>query len=124
MQTKKAQQKIVAPTKATTKPADNEYEDTTINHRQRRSQIIRAQKRKSNNDRIAFLAKYETADIPALTIKSRGARELFGANMHLQLNAWTYEKYFSNEIIDEETEKPLEYQDLVKMEKYHDKWTT
>ena len=74
-----------------------------------------AQKRKSNNDRIAFLAENETDDIPALTIKSRGAKWLVGVNMHLQLDEWTYDKYFANAIIDEETGKSLEYRDLVKM---------
>ena len=57
VQTKIAQQKIVAPTKATTKSADIEDENTTINHRPRRSQRVRAQKRKPNNDSIAFLAE-------------------------------------------------------------------
>ena len=57
MQTKRAQQKIMAPTNTTTKPEDNEYENTTINHRLRRSQRVQAQK-KTNNDRIAFLAEY------------------------------------------------------------------
>ena len=114
----------MAPTKAVTKPADDEDEGTTINHIPRRRQTVMAQKRKSNNDRIDFIAKYETADIPALTIKSRGARGLGGANMHLQLDEWAYDKYFENEIIDEETGKFLEYRDLVKMEKYQDTWNT
>ena len=124
MQTKKAQQKIVAPTKAATKSADDEDEDTKINHKPRRSKGFLAQRRKSNNDCIVFLAKNETADITALTIKNRGAIVLGGANMHLQLNKWAYDKYFANAIIDEETEKYLEYQDLVRMEKYQDTWTT
>ena len=48
-----------------------------------------AQKRKSDNDalhHIKFLAANETADIPALTVKSIGTRGLDGANMHLQLD--------------------------------------
>ena len=59
-----------------------------------------------------------------MTIKSRGAIGLGGANMHLQLDEWAYEKYFANAIIDEDTEKSLGYRDLVKMEKYHNAWTT
>ena len=83
-----------------------------------------AQKRKSNNDHITYLTANETADIAALTVKIRGARGLGGANMHLQLYEWDYDKYFANAIIDEETEKLLEYQDSVKMENYQDTWTT
>ena len=64
VQTKIVQQKIVAPKKATTKPADNKDENTTINNRLRRSQRVRAQKRKPNNNRIAFITENETADIP------------------------------------------------------------
>ena len=64
----------MAPTKVAAKPVDYEDEDTTINHTPRRSKRVMAQKRKSNNDRIAFLAENETDDIPALTIKSRGAK--------------------------------------------------
>ena len=100
MQTKRAQQKIVEPTKTTTKPADNEDENTTINHILRRSQRVWEQKRKPNNDHIAFFALNETADIPDLTIKRRGAIGMGGANMHLQLYEWAYDKYFSNAIID------------------------
>ena len=59
-----------------------------------------------------------------MTIKSKGARGFSGANMHLQLDKWAYDKYFANAIIDEETGKYLEYQDLVKLEKYQDTWTT
>ena len=84
-------------------------------------------KRKSNNNalhRIIFLAANKTADIPALTVKSRGTRGLGGANMHLQLDEWAYDEYFGNAIIDEETGKLLEYRDLVKMENYQDTWTT
>ena len=86
MQTRISQQKILAPTKATTKPADIEYENTKINHRPKISKRVRAQKRKPNNDRIVFFAENETADIPDLTIKSRRERGLGGANMHLQLD--------------------------------------
>ena len=43
--------------------------------------------------------------------------------MHLQLDEWAYDKYFTNAIIDEYNGKSLEYQDLVKMEKYQDTWT-
>ena len=86
VQTKRAQYKIMAPTKTTTKPADNEDENTTINHRLRRSQRVRAQKRKPNNDRIAFIAENKTAEIPYLTIKRIGSRGLGGANIHLQLD--------------------------------------
>ena len=121
MQNKRRQQKIMAPTKTTTKPADNEDESTTINHRLRISQRVR--EKKPNNNRIAFLAENETADIPVLKIKRRGARELGGANMHLQLDEWDYDKYFVNEIIDEDTGKSLEYRDLVKMGNYDDTWT-
>ena len=58
-----------------------------------------------------------------MTIKRRGARGLVGASMHLQLDEWAYDEYFANVIIDEDTEKSLEYRYLVKMEKYHDTWT-
>ena len=44
--------------------------------------------------------------------------------MHLQLDEWAYDKYFSNVIIDEDTGKSLEYRDLVNMEKCHNTWTT
>ena len=44
VQTKRAQYKIMAPTKTTTKPADNEDENTTINHRLRRSQRVSGEK--------------------------------------------------------------------------------
>ena len=108
MQTKTAQQKTVAPTKATTKNVDNEDEYTTIYHRPRRSQRVRAPKRKPNNDCIAFLAENETAEIPALTIKRRASRGLGSANMHIQLYDWAYDKYFANAIIDEDTGKSLE----------------
>ena len=113
----------MAPTKTTTKPAYNEDKITTINHILRRNQRVRLKKRKPNNNRITFLAENETADIPALTIKRRGAKGLSGANMHLQLDEWAYDKYFTNAIIDEYNGKSLEYQDLVKMEKYQDTWT-
>ena len=86
-----------------------------------------AQKRKSDNDalhRIKFIAANKTADMPDLTVKIRGTRGLDGANMHLQLDEWAYDEYFANAIIDEETGKLLEYQDLVKLEKYRDTWTT
>ena len=106
----------MATTKETTKPADDGNEYTTINHRPRRIQRVRAQKRKSNNDHIAFFAENETADIPALTIKIRGERGLGAANMHLQRDEWAYYKYFANAIIDEDTGKYLEYRELVKME--------
>ena len=124
VQTKISQQKIMAPTKTTTKPADNEDENTTINHRLRISQIVSEQKIKPKNDRITFLAENGTANIPALTIKRRRARGMGGANMHLQLDGWVYEKYFANAIVDEDTEKSLEYRDLVNMEKYHDTWNS
>ena len=114
----------MAPTKIAAKPAYDEDEDTTINHRERIIKRVMAQKIKSNNNPIAFLEANETADIPALTVKSKGARGLGGANMHLQLNEWAYDEYFANAIIDEETGKSLEYQDLVKMKKYQDTWTT
>ena len=114
----------MAPTTATPKHAYDEDEYTTINNRPRRSQRVRAHKIKPNNDRITFLEKNETADIPALTIKSRRAIGLGGADMHLQLYEWCYDKYFANAIIDEETGKSLEYQYLVQMEKYQDTWTT
>ena len=57
VQTKISQHKIMVPTKTTTKPADNEDENTTINHRQRKNQRVRAQKRKPNNNRITFIAE-------------------------------------------------------------------
>ena len=76
MQTKKAQQNIVAPTKATTKPAYYEDKNTTINHRPRISQRVRAQTRKPNNDRIAFLAENETADISALTNQKQRSKSI------------------------------------------------
>ena len=106
MQTKKAQQKIVAPKKVAVKPADYEEENTTSNHRARRRSRVMSQKRKSNDealDCITFFAANETADIPALTIISVRKRRLGGANMYLQLDEWTYDEYFSNAIIDEET---------------------
>ena len=107
--------------------ADDEDEDTTRNHRARIRNRVMAQKRKSDNDalhHIKFLAANKTADIPALTVKIRETRGFGGANMHLQLYEWAYEKYFANEIIDEETGKLLEYRDLVKLEKYRDTWNT
>ena len=96
VQTKKAQQNIVSPTKATTKPAYYEDKNTTINHRPRISQRVRAKTRKPNNNCIAFLAEHEIADIPDLTIKSIRARGLGSANMHLQIDEWAYDKYFAN----------------------------
>ena len=60
-------------------------------------------RKKFNNVRIAFLAENKTADIPALTIKSRGARGLGGAKMHLQLDEQSYDIYFEDTIIDKET---------------------
>ena len=112
MQTKKAQQKIVAPTNVAAKLSDDEDVDTIINHISIRSKRVMAQKIKSNNNPIAFLAANETTDIPDLTVKSRGARGLGVANMHLQLNEWAYDEYFANAIIDEETGNSLECQDL------------
>ena len=47
-----------------------------------------------------------------------------GASIHLHLDQWVYDKYFSNAIIYEETGKSLEYRDLVKMENYEGTWNT
>ena len=105
---------------------DDEDENTTSNHRPRRSKRVITQKRKSDNDDlhcIAYLAANEFADIPALTVKHIGTRVLGGANMHLQLDEWAYDEYFANAIIDEETGKLLEYQDLLKLENYRYTWT-
>ena len=93
----------MAPTNVAAKPSDDEDVDTIINHISIRSKRVMAQKIKSNNDCITFIAANKTADIPALTVKTRRTRGLGGANMHLQLDEWAYDEYFSNAIIDEET---------------------
>ena len=98
--------------------ADDEDEDTTSNHIAIIRKRVMTHKRKSNNNalhRITFLAANKTADIPALTVNSRGTRGLGVANMHLQLDEWAYDEYFANAIIDEETGKSLEYRDLMKL---------
>ena len=86
VQSKKSQQKIVVPTNISDKSTYYDNEGTTINHGTRRSKRVMAQKRESNNDRIAFIAANETADIPSLTVKIRETRRLGGTNMHLKLD--------------------------------------
>ena len=40
------------------------------------------------------------------------------ANSNLQLNEWEHQKQFAGAVIEDDTGQALEYQDLIKKEKY------
>ena len=101
---------------------DEDGEATPPSPRARRSRRVLAQQHQDERDklhRIAFLA----AQSPDLTIKdNRPTRGLGGANVNLQLSERAYAQHVVGAVIDDDTGKQLEYQELVKKDKCRDNW--
>ena len=66
-------------------------------------------------ERIAALAASESAVVPDLPLgTSKYDRGFAAANQHLQMDEWAFEAYFAGVIVDEVTDRSLEYRDLIK----------
>ena len=74
-------------------------------------------------ERIAALAASESAVIPDLPLgSSKYNRGFTAANQHLQMDEWALETYFAGTIVDEVTDRSLEYRDLIKVPKRATTW--
>ena len=75
---------------------------------------------------IINLVAQEKATIPDLAMNTQRklTRGWSQANEHLQLGEWAHEMLSAGVVIDDVMGKSLEYQDLMKIDKYRDTWST